>query len=233
MITRLLIFLAIYSVCCNTLAQKSYDHGNVLYPIPTVGQTYIDIQYIEINKNDFLLSEIRKYIMEEEKGDSLFKSGFGFVIVDNIKISPKEPYFIRQKKADENIIDYEFRLGVRSYLLTQKLSNTGSYCPGCFPNYYSIVENRLILLYVNESAWINRSFYSEASKIKLINLQKECLKGALRPGFKFIDIFGRQYQLDNNERTKLEEEDILLNASNTLQQSRKVIYYFDGRVKYE
>lgn len=216
-----------------SLAQKSYEHGIPYYPIPVQGHSYIDVQYLEINKNNFLLKEIRAYIKEQTDSCNLFKSGFGFIRVDNINVSSNLPSFVTNGDNNEHIEQVRFRMGINSYLLTQSFVTLSGYCTGCFPDLYSIVDGRLVLFYSNQANWLHQGYFSEDSKARLIALQKDYLKQALDPSFVYTDLFGKTFQLTIQERSRLTEQEILIKASLTLQKNKTVIQYLDGRVEYK
>jgi len=216
-----------------SFAQSTYEHGIPFYPIPIKDQRYIDVQYIELNQNNFLHRQIAKYIQEQADSSELFKAGFGFITVDNITIASSKPYFLKKEENGIHVEDLKFKLGTRSFLLTPSFETVSSYCTGCFPDFYSLIDDRLVFFYSDQSRWLHQGYFSEDSKKRLITIQRKHLQQALDPNFAFIDLFGKPFKISAEERQRLTEDEILLKASLTLQASKIVVQYLDGQIKYQ
>ncbi|QHW01036.1 hypothetical protein [Spirosoma endbachense] len=182
------------------------------------------IQYIDLQANPLLYSEVKKYIKEQQDSSQLFKNGFGYITIGGIKLVRNgKPIEVSTLKEHEKDIEVEFLIGLSSFYPTQSMGK---------PLYYSFVESRLVLIYDQSVKWIHQNSYSKASVSKLKDLVKQTLMPVFDPDFEFKGFNGETVILTPERREQMSQEQILEMAAATLSKLKIVVEYFDGSISY-
>lgn len=182
------------------------------------------IQYINLEINPLLLSEVKKYIKAQQDSSLLFKSGFGYIMIDNIK-SVRNGRPIEASSLGEHLkdIELEFDIGLSSLYPHQGLG---------VPLYYSFVQGRLVLIYDQKLVWIHRNRYSITSQRRVKELIKQTLLRELRVDFVFKGLAGDSFMLSAERRERMSQEHIFELGSFTLDKLKTVVQYVDGSISY-
>jgi hypothetical protein len=184
----------------------------------------LSIQYVELSAHRILFPEIKKYIREQNDSCLLFRQGFGFLILYNVRLDrdglPVPAGEIETHKKD---VLAEFRIGVSSLYPHQKLGT---------PALFSFVEGRLVLIFNRQMEWIHGNRYSVASERKLKKMIAHTLTMEFDSGFIFKHLAGHPFVLSSSQRQELSEEEILELGSFTLGKSKTVRKHFDGSTSY-
>jgi hypothetical protein len=184
----------------------------------------LSIQYIDLRVNSLIFSEVKKYINEQRDSSQLFRDGFGYITVAEIRpLLSNVPIFARNE--DQKDIEAEFNVGLSSFYPSTDF-NMG------IPLYYSFVENRLVLIFDQNMKWLHHNKYSSVSKQKIKALVKQTLKQALNPEFQFKSTQSESFELTPERRELMKEDEILDMASFTLGRPKRVIEYSDGSIGY-
>lgn len=181
----------------------------------------LSIQYINLDVNPFLLSEVQKYIKEQKDSCQLFGTGFGYIIIENIKPIRRGRPLSAFSLGDE--IEVEFDIGLSSFYPHQGLGT---------PLYYTFVERSLVLIYNSKLEWLHQNHYSMASQKKVKKLIQQTLVQELNVDFIFKGIEGNAFRLSSARREKMSQEDVWAAGSFTLVKLKTVVQYSDGTVSY-
>jgi hypothetical protein len=192
----------------------------------------LSIQYIDLTKNDLLFKEVSKFIHEQNDSSQLFRSGFGYISIGNYKFNQHAPVLVDSLDKYEKDIILSFTMATVSFFLNENSSTKIIACSNCFPLYYSFIENRLILIYDQNMKWLHQNNYSIVSKKNISRLVRKTLLPALDSSFEFKGIDRQTYFISEERRATMNEQQILENASFTLNKSKSYIQYFDGTARY-
>jgi hypothetical protein len=119
---------------------------------------YTDISYLKLT-DSALINGINKVVSQEENNpdDSLFKKGFGYIRVS-----------VKQYPKNDTVIVY--------YIAPELSTIKKSSLEQAYPDYYSFVNRRLVLITINAlDAFTSREF-SEKSKKNIRDLVDKCLE---------------------------------------------------------
>ncbi len=192
-----------------------------------------DIKYIGI-KNTILKQEIQKYIRELDSSYSVFKKGFGYIVVQDIEFNSSTTYIGRTWEESKKDTIAKFTLIPGSYLLKLKPVFFDSFCANCFPPFYSFIDGRLVLIEDPDLNWINDRKYTRRSKENLVKLVRSTLTLALQEDFEFYDVFDKKYyKLSKEKRKTMTEDQILEEAAFAINEGKTVILHEDGSISYK
>lgn len=129
-----------------------------------------DIQYVSL-PDTFLINEIRKLIKEEEKSDSLFSKGLGYLEL-SFSLTRKDGNSFKRKliakdgsgqfTLDRIDTIMTYYLGVL-YMSPDGDDNT---LGDIYPNYYTFIDNRLVAINNGDKGLTSQYFgFSEDSKM--------------------------------------------------------------------
>ncbi len=182
-----------------------------------------DIQYISLT-NRAISSTIKNFIKIQNDTNKLFKQGFGYISVSDIKINFKS-FALQDINNAKKIVDYQkdtvlsFSLFLSSAIL---LDDGFEFFYNKYPPFYTFLEGRLILLYddipsiysvpIQCGQFCNKSPYSYKSKKKLQKLVMNTLNLVRDTNFVFTGIENRKYILTKDQRKKMELKDIYMNS---------------------
>lgn len=184
----------------------------------------LTIQYFDLRVNPLLFSEAKKYIKEQQDSSLLFRSGYGYIVISDIKsIRNGRPIVASSLNDHVKDIEVEFSIGLSSFYPHQNLGT---------PLYYSFVEGKLVLIYDRNSEWIHRNRYSVASQRKVKELIKQTLLEELKGDFVFKGLAGDTFVLSAEQRGKMSQEQVFELGSFTLDKLKTVVQYFDGSISY-
>ncbi len=228
-VIRLLIFLLLPTGLLIAQNRDPYHNRLILAPNEGTG-----IQYITIY-DPIVLREIRAFIKEFSDSSTLFKEGFGFLILENFVKKGLVPIPVEELSNHENDIVLSFKIKARSH----SLNPIGDLSPhpysSRFPTFYAKVDNRLILIFENNIEQV--SFFSRNSKEKLAGEVKNTLLKALDPNFEFYGINSKFYKISFERRKKMKENDFIDEAwctyCSTPKSDRVVFIHFNGDVSYK
>lgn len=213
------------TLCANAQAQRDKYHATFMHEGPNTDS--VDIAYLNLGANRLLYTELRKFIRDKTDSSALFKSGFGFIKVGSLDLAPRVPVLAQELDKYAKRITVTFSMEMTAHPLLDKYSLTR------YPTYYSIVDGRLVLLYDKVVEWYARPVYTSKSRRKIAGLVNDAMKKALDPDFVFYNPLQKiASTLTKEERQKMSAEAILEKASLTLNESRRVIQYFDGSIAY-
>ena len=197
--------------------------------------TYCDslsIQYIDLRSNKILYEEIKKFIVAMSDSSDSFKRGYGYISVGSYNIHLGKTVLASEMEEKSKDVVLSFMLSANSYLLVADSPGVNSICQDCFPLYYSLVNDRLVLLYSQDANWVNNGMYSLTSKRKVAGLVEETLKMSLESSFEFKGLNKLPYKVSIDKRKNMSKREVFEKASLTLNSARVFIRYFDGTVKY-
>nr|WP_295926680.1 hypothetical protein [uncultured Dyadobacter sp.] len=184
----------------------------------------LDIQYLELSSNPLLLKEVRKYIREQNDSSQLFKNGFGYVVIRNVKtVRNGEPIPAAAFEAHLKDVEVGFDLELTSFYPHQGIGT---------PLYYSFVDKRLVLIFDQNLAWIHGNRYSASSQQKVKDLIRQTLVMEQSTDFVFRGLEGIFFKLTPEHRKILTSEQVMELGSFTLQHLKTVIQHVDGSISY-
>ena len=230
----MLPFLGLVSVLILSFGDYNQPIANSITPVEKQNihlQTHsiddsLAIQYINLQINPLLLSEVKKYIKEQQDSIPLFKKGYGYVVIGGVQLVRKGRPIPSNSLSDHlKDIELEFNVGLSSFYPHQNLGT---------PLYYSFVEGRLVLIHDQNPEWIHRNSYSNTSQRKIKELIKQTLLEELKVDFVFNGITGDTLTLSSERRGKMTQEQVFELGSFTLSKLKlkTVVVYFDGSISY-
>ncbi len=137
----------------------------------------IDIQYVTLT-DTILRREIKALIKREEELDSVFAAGYGYI----------QMYFSFERRDGRQIGQDRIDTVFSYYLQTSTISpdKRENKLDDLYPNYYSVLENRVIMITVDKGVSGRYFGFSERSKLKLLRkLRKYFLPDLSSPGSGF------------------------------------------------
>jgi hypothetical protein len=220
------MMLLFYSLFTSALCAFGNAQSALADNLPTYGDS-LSIQYIDLRVNPLVFSEVKKYINEQQDSSQLFREGFGYVVIGDIKSwYDGSPIPVDSLLKHQKDIKAGFNIGLSSFYpnLTFDMG---------IPLYYSFMENRLVLIFDGDIQWLHKDRYAAISIQKAKSLVKQTLKQALdNPEFQFKNVRLETFELTPERRELLKEDEILDMASFTLGKLKRVIEYVDGTVSY-
>ncbi len=140
-LTKLLV--SCFSIIVSQSAfSQAHWHGALIGDQSSEADSLI-IQHFSLEVNPFLLSEVKKYIKEQEDSCVLFKKGFGYVTISGLKLGRNgRPIPADSLSTHFMDIETEFSLGISSFYPHQGIGT---------PQYYAFVKERLVLIYDQHS----------------------------------------------------------------------------------
>lgn len=162
-----------------------------LLPITLNAQKVIkpDIQYVTLT-DTFLISEIKKYITEEKRTDTLFAKGKGYINIS----------FSYERSGSNSLTPNRIDTVLTYYLMTSFMSADGkeNTLGDMYPSFYSIVDNRLVCINAGgkESTYFG---FSEKSKKKYGKILEKYIEpeGSLSRTWLVLNRETRIYYLQN------------------------------------
>ena len=202
-----------------------------------------DIQDVAI-ENTFVYSLVNNFIIEQRTLNPLFKEGYGYVTLEQIKFLEYKTFIYNKEKRlvnkqDSLLIEQPlltFKISLNSYLIN---GSDEKDCMNCnyFPPLYTFIDNTLVLIYDDTFRWLfptNNKKYSTRSKYRLCEYVKMRLNKSLDEDFLFYDPFkNKSYSIGKNERRNLSEDKIMSLGAFTLHAAQRVNILRNGDVKIE
>jgi|GEM_PF-7062766 len=220
------MMLLVYSLLASARCAFSSVQPALPNSLPTTGDS-LSIQYIDLRVNPLVLSEVKKYIKEQRDSSQLFRDGFGYVVIGDIKSRDNSNRVLASSLVDRpKEINVQFNIGLSSFYPSTDF-NMG------ISLYYSFVENRLVLIFDGDIQWLHKDRYAATSLQKVKSLVKQTLTQALNPEFQFKGMRPETFELTPERRKLMKEDEILDRASFTLGKLKRVIEYFDGSISYK
>ncbi|SEI50262.1 hypothetical protein SAMN05216327_10270 [Dyadobacter sp. SG02] len=199
---------------------SNYPSGN----LSTLTDT-LDIQYLALENNQLLYTEVAKYLAEQNDSCQLFREGLGYIAISNIQLGRKgRPIPIDSIPNRLKEIEVVFDVGISSFYPHQNIG---------MPLYYAFVNNRLVLIYSQQSEWLHRNKYSFKSQRKIKDLIASTLTSLLSPNFVFRGLDGNTFRLTSDQRNDMSQEKVFELGSFTLNKSKTITQHFDGSVSYQ
>lgn len=182
---------------------------------------------IDLSKNKLVYTEVRKYIKEQSDSSTLFKNGFGFITIENIKLYDHIPVKPRDFDTYGKDVIATFTISKTSYTLSDKYALTR------YPSYYSFVDDKLILIYDQTFEWLASPVYTTESKKNIEKLVLNTLQQVFNENFVFVDPFKHDsFKLSKEQRKLMTNQQIIERAAFTINSSVIVKQHFDKSISY-
>ena len=194
------------------------------------------IQYLQSSDlNPLILREAEKYILFQEANNKLFKDGFGFIVINNIKILSQAPIIVTDStKSRPFRATMSFSVSIASHFITPNVKYTTSFCESCYPPFYTKINNHVILIYDQIATLLTNNRYSTKSQNKLAKLLTPHFKHTLDKNFEFYSIFNsKSYKLSEEKRKKLTRREIYKEAAFVFREGRTITILQDGSAIYK
>lgn len=184
----------------------------------------LEIQYISLENNQLLYSEVTKFLAEQSDSSQLFGEGFGYIAISNLQIGRNgQPIPLDSIANRLKDIEVVFDLALSSFYPHQNIGT---------PLYYSFIDKRLILIYDQQAEWLHKNKYSLRSQKEVKRLIMKTLQAELHPNFVFTGLDGNTFKLSQIQRKEMSQEMVFELGSFTLNRLKTVTQHFDGSVSY-
>lgn len=193
------------------------------------------IQQIEI-KDRGLIGYIKEYIDANECKSMLFNKGLGFIVIEDINLSTLSGRPMEASMHQEfNEANSSFKISIKAYPL---ILQDEAECLLCnyFPPYYSIIEDRIILIYEeNILHFLGRlqandlktnRFYTKDSKEKLADLVMIKSIVELADNYTFKDFpFEENLTYSSLKKRRVRKEEVLFFYEFINFEADEVVYF--------
>ncbi len=192
--------------------------------------------------NSAIQESIHKFIAEQRIINELFKAGYGYIELSNVKTSHFAPIDAADSDAVEDPFSQtalSFSLGLTSFVKTTAKESHGGLNDN-YPPYYTYVDGVLVVIYDElfdvltlkrtHGFAMAQSSYTEQSKRKLRRLMFPYLKMALEEDFVFCGLDNTEFTLSKAQRKKLSRTEILQQAMFNLIFGKRYRVTYAGKV---
>ena len=176
----------------------------------------IEIQEIKPEKvNSIIIKALDSFIIEKEKDYQLFKDGYGFIVIDNLKYIDKGPIAFNPSPNDsdsKNQPYWSFYIGLASFPIRANV-RVANFLEDSYPIFYMEYKNHLVLFNDEQArGYINNNFDIESQKKIELLVSKYLMKAVLDEDFIFTSITKDKYKLSSEKRQKMSPKDIINDA---------------------